>query len=114
MTSFAHYPSLNDMPVVISGGATGIGAALVRNFAAQGAKVGFVDIAEEAGNALAGELTGLGQTVSFVRCDITDTAAYQAAIASLAAAPWRCPRPGQQCRPRSASQLGRGRSRRMG
>ncbi|MCS6761402.1 MAG: SDR family NAD(P)-dependent oxidoreductase [Candidatus Devosia symbiotica] len=64
------------MPMIISGGATGIGTALVRNFAAQGAKIGFVDIAKEAGNALAGELTRLGQTVCFVRCDITDIAAY--------------------------------------
>tara|TARA_R110002020_G_scaffold178334_6_gene371345 strand:+ start:14137 stop:14907 length:771 start_codon:yes stop_codon:yes gene_type:complete len=85
MAAFATYPSLAGMPVVISGGATGIGAALVRNFAAQGARIGFVDIAAEAGHALAAELVGLGQTARFIACDITDTTAYQAAIADLAA-----------------------------
>ncbi|GLQ10938.1 3-oxoacyl-ACP reductase [Devosia yakushimensis] len=86
MTRFAHYPSLAGMPVVISGGASGIGESLVRNFAAQGAKVGFVDIAVEAGERLAAELAGQGQSVRFAACDVTDTEAYQAAIAGFAAA----------------------------
>jgi NAD(P)-dependent dehydrogenase (short-subunit alcohol dehydrogenase family) len=86
MTQTARYPSLVGMPVVISGGASGIGESLVRNFAAQGAKVGFVDIQEERGTALATELTAAGQTVRFNRCDITNTEGYQAAIAGFAAA----------------------------
>ncbi len=86
MTTFAHYPSLAGTPVIISGGASGIGESLVRNFAAQGAKVGFVDIAVEAGNALAAELNAAGHTVKFTPCDITDTPAYQAAIAGFATA----------------------------
>jgi len=86
MTETARYPSLAGMPVVISGGASGIGEALVRNFAAQGAKVGFVDIQDERGSALAEELIAAGQTALFTRCDITDTDAYQAAIAGFAAA----------------------------
>ncbi len=77
---FASYPSLNGMPVVISGGASGIGESIVREFAAQGAKVGFVDIAAEAGEKLAAELNGKGQTVKFTRCDITDVVAYQGVI----------------------------------
>lgn len=85
MTQFANYPSLSGTPVIISGGASGIGESLVRNFAAQGGKVGFVDIAEDAGNRLAAELTGQGQTARFIACDITDTAKYQAAIAEFAA-----------------------------
>lgn len=85
MTQTARYPSLVGMPVVISGGASGIGESIVRNFAAQGAKVGFVDIQEERGTALAAELTAAGQTVRFTRCDITNTDAYQAAIAGFAA-----------------------------
>ncbi|MBJ3785019.1 SDR family NAD(P)-dependent oxidoreductase [Devosia sediminis] len=84
MTDYARYPSLADVPVVISGGASGIGEALVRNFAAQGARVGFVDIQAEAGARLAAELTASGQTVAFSACDIRDIAAYQAAIAGLA------------------------------
>lgn len=83
---YATYPSLRGRPVVISGGASGIGAALVRNFAAQGAKVGFVDVADEAGEALAAELTAAGQTVRFTACDITDTPAYQSAITDFASA----------------------------
>lgn len=86
MTQFAQYPSLAGMPVVISGGASGIGENLVRNFAAQGSRVGFVDIAVEAGENLAAELTAAGQTVRFTPCDVTDTDAYQSAIAGFAVA----------------------------
>ena len=86
MTAYASYPSLAGKPVVISGGASGIGESLVRNFAAQGAKVGFVDIAVEAGNALVAELTSAGQTAKFIPCDVTDIPAYQAAITGFASA----------------------------
>ncbi len=79
-SSFAIYPSLAGLPVVISGGASGIGEAIVRAFAEQGSRVGFVDIASGPGEALAAELTAAGHTVRFTACDITDTAAYQAAI----------------------------------
>jgi NAD(P)-dependent dehydrogenase (short-subunit alcohol dehydrogenase family) len=84
MTDFATYPSLAGTPVVISGGASGIGESLVRNFAAQGAKVGFVDIAVEAGSKVASELTAAGHTATFTPCDVTDLPAYQAAIAGFA------------------------------
>ncbi|WP_297106686.1 SDR family oxidoreductase [uncultured Devosia sp.] len=84
MTDFATYPSLKDCPVVISGGASGIGEAMVRAFAAQGARVGFVDIAKEAGENLAAELVAAGQAARFIACDVTDIAAYQAAIARFA------------------------------
>lgn len=81
MSDPASYPSLEDVPVVISGGASGIGESLVRHFAQQGARVGFVDIQAERGAALADELGGL---VRFTHCDITDISAYQSAIASFA------------------------------
>jgi NAD(P)-dependent dehydrogenase (short-subunit alcohol dehydrogenase family) len=84
MTRFATYPSLKKRPVVISGGAAGIGEAMVRAFAEQGAKVGFVDIAQEAGEALEAELVRLGYAVRFIPCDVTDTVAYQSAIADFA------------------------------
>jgi NAD(P)-dependent dehydrogenase (short-subunit alcohol dehydrogenase family) len=84
MSSFATYPSLNGMPVVVSGGASGIGEGIVRAFAAQGARVGFVDIQGERGTALAAELTASGQTAAFVECDITDTEHYQKTIAGFA------------------------------
>ena len=79
-SQFARYPSLEGRPVVISGGASGIGETLVREFAAQGAKVGFVDLMADRGRSLADELNDAGHTVRFAHTDITDTAAYQAAI----------------------------------
>ncbi len=83
LNKFATYPSLEGMPVVISGGASGIGASLVRHFAAQGARVGFVDIAEKQGEALAADLVNEGRTAKFIACDVTDTDTYQSAIADL-------------------------------
>lgn len=81
---FATYPSLKGTPVLVSGGATGIGEALVVAFALQGAKVGFVDIASEPAKALEDKLNSAGSTVSFIECDVTDTEAYRAAIAAFA------------------------------
>lgn len=86
MTQFARYPSLHGVPVLISGGASGIGECLVREFAAQGAKVGFVDIQAERGQQLAADIVAAGQTALFGACDITDVAAYQAAINTFAGA----------------------------
>ena len=79
MPSFASYPSLKDKSVFVSGGGSGIGAAIVEHFAAQGSKVGFVDIDEAASMALA-KKTG----THFIKCDIRDVKAYQAAIAEVA------------------------------
>lgn len=86
MSRFASYPSLADVPVVISGGASGIGESLVRHFAAQGARVGFVDIQGEAGERLSEELAASGHTVAFRECDVRDIGAYQAAIGDFAKA----------------------------
>ena len=80
MPKYATYPSLDGMPVVISGGASGIGESLVREFAAQGAKVGFVDILADRGHTLTAELIRAGHTVRFAATDITDVDAYQGAI----------------------------------
>ncbi|QRF57466.1 SDR family NAD(P)-dependent oxidoreductase [Variovorax paradoxus] len=75
----ARYPSLAQRTVFISGGASGIGEALVRAFHAQGAKVGFCDIDAAAGQALAGRLQG-DHPALFLPCDVTDTAALGATI----------------------------------
>lgn len=80
MPAYAHYPSLTDRSVLITGGATGIGACLVEQFAAQGARVGFIDIDASAGNALAAALAGMRHPPLFVAADITDIAALEAAI----------------------------------
>ena len=84
MSETARYPSLAGRVVFISGGASGIGEALVRAFVAQGAQVAFVDIAEAAGQALQVELgaTGPGSgRCLFQVCDVTDIQALRAAIA---------------------------------
>jgi NAD(P)-dependent dehydrogenase (short-subunit alcohol dehydrogenase family) len=80
MPDFAIYPSLKGRTVFISGGGSGIGASIVEHFAAQGSKVGFVDVDEKASTAVASK-TG----ATFVKCDIRDVKAYQAAIAEVAA-----------------------------
>ncbi len=48
----AVYPSLKGRAVVVTGGASGIGAAIVAAFARQGSRVAFVDIDDEAADAL--------------------------------------------------------------
>ena len=76
----ARYPSLNGQPVLITGGATGIGADMVRAFHGQGARVGFLDLQAEAGAALAADLPG----AEFVQADVTDIPALKAAINDIA------------------------------
>jgi len=85
MTTFAHYPSLSDRVVLITGGATGIGATLVEQFGAQGAKVGFIDIDVAAGEALAQSLAGARHAPLFVAADLTDIAALENAIDAVRA-----------------------------
>jgi NAD(P)-dependent dehydrogenase (short-subunit alcohol dehydrogenase family) len=79
--SFATYPSLADRVVLITGGASGIGADMVRAFAANAARVAFFDIQKDAGEALVQELaTSARQAPLFLSCDVTDIAALKAAI----------------------------------
>jgi NAD(P)-dependent dehydrogenase (short-subunit alcohol dehydrogenase family) len=66
-----------DVAAVVSGGASGLGAATVRALAGRGAAVTVLDLNAEAGEALAAELGG--QT-TFVRTDVTDEDSVRAAI----------------------------------
>ncbi len=84
--TFATYPSLAGRAVFVSGGATGIGADIVRAFARNHARVAFCDLQAEAGEALAGELARTGETALFLECDVTDIPALQAAIAQASEA----------------------------
>lgn len=83
---FATYPSLKDVAVVVTGGASGIGAEIVRGFAAQGAKVGIVDMDREGGEAIAAELTAQGDTARFASADLRDIGQIHAAFDDLEAA----------------------------
>ncbi len=82
----AIYPDLKDKTVLVTGGASGIGEAIVRRFAAQGSKTAFIDIQADAARALAAELAKGGQRIHFEHADLTDTAALQNAIAATRAA----------------------------
>lgn len=80
MTGFANYPSLTGKRAFVTGGATGIGAAIVRSLSRQGMQVGFVDIAQAQGQELAHEVGA-----DFYHVDVTDIAALQHAIVSFGA-----------------------------
>lgn len=75
----ALYPDLEGRVVFITGGASGIGAAFVEAFAAQGSRVAFIDIDVEHGEALAKRLGAW-----FQRCDVTDAAALIDAVRAAA------------------------------
>lgn len=77
----AQYPSLKGRVTFITGGASGIGASLVAQFQAQGAKVAFIDRQAEAGQALAERLPGAW----FRALDVTDTTALSQAIEAAGA-----------------------------
>ena len=79
-TKLARYLSLEGKNVFITGGGTGIGAAIVTAFVEQGAHVAFVDVAEAESRALASQLaSGSKAKIWWRTCDVRDVAALQAA-----------------------------------
>lgn len=73
MVSHATYPSLRNRVVVVTGGGSGIGAALVRGFCRQGATVAFLDIDARSSEALVEECApNLGRRPLFLECDLED------------------------------------------
>jgi len=75
------YPDLKDASVLVTGGGSGIGAALVEGFARQGARVAFIDIARSESEALASRLGAeTGRAPLFVEADLADVPALEAAI----------------------------------
>lgn len=81
---FASYPSLQGKLVLITGGASGIGATMVEHFVRQGSRVAFLDIAEDAAKELKERLaSGPVHPPMFFRCDLTDIAALRATIREI-------------------------------
>jgi D-xylose 1-dehydrogenase len=78
----ASYPDLAGRTALVTGGASGIGEAVVRALVGQGTRVGILDMDTAAGNALAKEL---GASISFEAADIRDIPALKAAIKRLSA-----------------------------
>lgn len=69
----ALYPDLAGQVVIVTGGAAGIGAAIVRAFATQGCRVAFLDIDADRGRGLEGDILRSGQgDVAFFDCDLTN------------------------------------------
>ena len=79
----AVYPSLAGKRVIVSGGGTGIGEGIVEAFAGQGAAVAFVDVLDEASDALVKRFADAAIAPIFVHCDIRDSKDYGAKIGRI-------------------------------
>jgi NAD(P)-dependent dehydrogenase (short-subunit alcohol dehydrogenase family) len=82
---FATYPSLAGRRVLVTGGASGIGASIVEHFVAQGSHVGFLDLDCKAADALLARLPDGSGRARFASVDLRDIAALRIAIAQLRA-----------------------------
>ena len=83
---FAHYPSLRDRVVLVTGGATGIGESIVTHFAQQGSRVAFFDVQDELAAQLAAKLAAEGCThPEYLHCDLADVTALKSAVDTVLA-----------------------------
>src|SRR5258708_15751873 len=81
---FATYPSLQDRVVVVTGGASGIGEAIVEAFCAQLARVVFLDIQDAAAERLVRKIEAAGfSTPAYYHCDLTDIAALEGVMSQV-------------------------------
>jgi NAD(P)-dependent dehydrogenase (short-subunit alcohol dehydrogenase family) len=80
---FAHYPSLRGVIVLVTGGASGIGAAMVEQFALQGARVAFLDVADESAKKLISGLGKCDHEPLFVPCNLTNIPDLRSAVAKI-------------------------------
>lgn len=74
-----------DKVAIVTGGASGIGAAAVHQFALEGAAVAIFDINAAGGQAYAAELQAAGHSVSFHAVDVSDVAVVQQAVTAVVA-----------------------------
>jgi D-xylose 1-dehydrogenase len=78
------YPSLHGKVVVVTGGGSGIGAAITAHFARQGAQVFFLDIAVDASRQLEKSLSEMRPAPRFIECDLTNTERVLQTLSSIA------------------------------
>ena len=82
--SFTKFAGLNGAVVLVTGGATGIGAAIVENFVGQGSRVVFLDINTQAGEELITQLKpGSEVAPEFVYADLRDLGSLKGIIESV-------------------------------
>src|SRR5258706_1115614 len=72
---------LKDQAAIVTGGASGLGAATARRLAAQGARVAVCDLNARLAESVAAEIKGVA-----VVCDVSDATFAEAAIASASRA----------------------------
>lgn len=86
-SQYACYPSLKGRSIVITGGATGIGASLVAHFAHQDSRIAFLDVQDDPARQLVDSLAAEGRPAPlYMHCDLTDTSAIQQAVGQVVAA----------------------------
>jgi NAD(P)-dependent dehydrogenase (short-subunit alcohol dehydrogenase family) len=84
MESFAKFSGLEGAVVLVTGGATGIGSAIVENFLGQGSRVVFLDKNADAGRELIARLAPSAKVIpEFVYADLTDLHSLKGAIESI-------------------------------
>src|ERR1700722_6606654 len=81
MPAQVSYHSLRNKGVLITGGASGIGASMVEEFTLQDSRVAFIDVADEAAAQLIGALPG--RQVRFLHCDLRDITMLRRTVAEI-------------------------------
>ncbi len=83
MSEIAKYPSLDNKVVIITGGASGIGASIVESFLQQGSKVAFLDKEENLGKNLVETFSNFKHKPLFKHCDLTNIAKLKESIDNI-------------------------------
>ena len=83
MSAYAIYPSLRGRVVLVTGGASGIGEAMVRTFVQQGARVAFLDVQDEAARALCDSLHKSEHAPIYMHCDLMDIDALRCTVEKI-------------------------------